>query len=370
MAIPPEWDVSSDPNDTYQKGFATHECVGKNGVTVRSGVELDSAKLGLIPRNALVVVDETKRASDGTHRCKLAAPHAGWCSAKVLLEMIATKRRAVEPLTKWSADAWAPTVVEMSALNRGGHARCKFPVTVVLPRGCSTKKCKEEHRWHLMAVFCGDGPATTSPLFAKLAARLQAEKHAPCVLLDYEGQGAARGSPPPDGDGGHAQDDIRGAIKWALARADQLILVGSGAGAQLLPGVANSVKDARKRIRCAVSFDYGTATPAARDVKSLLSKKGEALTPNDKHKEIRSFPRYYISGTGTNGTDDRMGLIALINGSTDASQVDVVDGANAADSPEAITRAMAWIKKQQKRAWMPWDDDPDDSSDDDEDTNE
>lgn len=366
MGVPPEWDVSPDPNDTYQRGFATHECVGKNGVTVRAGIELSSTKLGLIPRAALVVVEETKRASDGTYRCRLAPPHAGWCSAKVLMEMLPTKRRAVEPLTRWSPDAWAPAVVDVSAVNRGGHARCKFPLTVVLPAGSSTKKCKEQHRWHLMAVYCaGAEPASACPLLRAVATRLMLEKHVPAVFLDYEGTGAATAHPPPGDAADFRADDMRGAVRFALHRADQVVLVGRGEGARLLPGVANAMKECRKRVRAAACFDYAPYETPAAEEPSLVGKKGGAMTPNEKHKEIRSWPRLYVTGG-----DDRMGLVDLVNGSTDDSQVDVVPAGRGSDA-EAVDRAVAWLKARKKRPWMPWDDDPDDTSDEeDDDTNE
>ena len=98
---------------------------------------------------------------------------------------------------------------------------------------------------------------------------------------------------------------------------------------------------------------------------ALAFFQGGAMTPNEKHKEIRSWPRFYVTGG-----DDRMGLVDLVNGSTDDSQVDVVPAGRGSDA-EAVDRAVAWLKARKKRPWMPWDDDPDDTSDEeDDDTNE
>ena len=56
----------------------------KNGVVVRSGVELSSTEVARLANGAAVSVLERRANSEGTERCRLGPPTTGWVSAKVL----------------------------------------------------------------------------------------------------------------------------------------------------------------------------------------------------------------------------------------------------------------------------------------------
>jgi len=249
------WTTSYDPGETYKRGYASHECVGKNGATVREASALDSAALGLVPRSAVVVVEE-ERDVGGVVRCRLAAPHSGWCSAKVLTRMLTLKRRAVVPTTSWAADAWARFAVDVEGVDAQGRRSgvgATHAATVALPRGHGRGAPRARHRWPVFAVFAAGagGDAADSPLFARLAETLQRERHVPAIFLG-EGRGTN-------------QDALRGAVKYALRRADEILLIGAGAGAALLPAVAHGIKPTRRRVRAAVCVDCAVDAPNVAD---------------------------------------------------------------------------------------------------------
>ena len=68
-----------DRNPPEQRAGRTYAVVGKGGATVRAAASLRSPVVGTVERGGKVDVVEERRA-----RCRVAAPVAGWVSAKVL----------------------------------------------------------------------------------------------------------------------------------------------------------------------------------------------------------------------------------------------------------------------------------------------
>ena len=68
-----------DRDPPEQRAGRTYAVVGKGGATVRAAASLRSPVVGTVERGGKVDVVEERRA-----RCRVAAPVAGWVSAKVL----------------------------------------------------------------------------------------------------------------------------------------------------------------------------------------------------------------------------------------------------------------------------------------------
>ena len=81
----------SDDDDDGPAGVL-HRVCGKKGAVLRRGKELDSDQTGVVAPETEVRVLETRtllsaEKQEGTVRCRLGAPHAGWVSAKVLVNL-------------------------------------------------------------------------------------------------------------------------------------------------------------------------------------------------------------------------------------------------------------------------------------------